>query len=88
MMLAADIKTREIRRFLTGPKGCEITGVITTPDARTMFINIQHPGEPSNERRDPKHPKAVSAWPEGEAGGRPRSATVLIRKRDGGVIGT
>jgi len=88
MMLAADIKTREIRRFLTGPKGCEITGVITTPDARTMFINIQHPGEPSNERSDPKHPKAVSAWPEGEAGGRPRSATVLIRKRDGGVIGT
>jgi secreted PhoX family phosphatase len=43
-MLCADPNTGEIRRFLTGPTGQEITGVTTTPDGRTMFINVQHPG--------------------------------------------
>ena len=83
-----DIKTGEVRRFLTGPNGCEITGVINTPDGRTMFVNIQHPGETSSERNDPAKPKAVSSWPDGASGGRPRSATIVIRKNDGGVIGT
>jgi secreted PhoX family phosphatase len=88
MMLAADIRTGEIRRFLTGPRGCEVTGVVMTPDARTMFVNIQHPGETGTERNDPAQPMAVSAWPDGPAGGRPRSATIVIRKDDGGVIGS
>ena len=35
----------EIRRFLTGVIGCEVTGIAMTPDQRTLFINIQHPGE-------------------------------------------
>jgi secreted PhoX family phosphatase len=85
-MLGADPETREVRRFLTGPSGGEVTGVVTTPDGRTMFVNIQHPGETSSERSDPKNPTAVSAWPDGN--GRPRSATIVIRRRDGGVIGT
>jgi secreted PhoX family phosphatase len=84
-MLAADPETREVRRFLTGPSGSEITGVVTTPDGRTMFVNIQHPGETSSERSDPKNPTAVSSWPDGS--GRPRAATVVVRRRDGGVIG-
>jgi secreted PhoX family phosphatase len=88
MMLAADVSTGDIRRFLTGPRGCEITGVVTTPDGRTMFVNIQHPGETSSERNDPAQPQAVSTWPDGPAGGRPRSATVVIRRLDGGVVGT
>jgi secreted PhoX family phosphatase len=48
-------------------------------------VNIQHPGETASERSDPARPTAVSAWPNGA--GRPRSATIAIRKRDGGVIG-
>jgi secreted PhoX family phosphatase len=87
-MLAADIQTGEIRRFLTGPSGSEVTGVVMSPDGRTMFVNIQHPGETSSERSDPNNPKAVSSWPDGKAGGRPRSSTVVIRKNDGGLIGT
>jgi len=87
-MLCADIRTGEVRRFLTGPRGCEVTGVIMTPDARTMFVNIQHPGESPRERSDPRNPKAVSAWPDGPSGGQPRSGTVVIRRDDGGVIGT
>ena len=34
-----------LKRFLVGPKECEITGVDSTPDGRTLFVNIQHPGE-------------------------------------------
>jgi len=87
-MLAADPKTGEVRRFLTGPAGCEITGVTATPDGRTMFINIQHPGESPSERSDPGQPRRVSNWPDNNPNGRPRSATVVIRKNDGGLIGT
>jgi len=87
-MLAANPVTGEIRRFLTGPAGCEITGVTCTPDLRTLFINVQHPGEPASERSDPDKPKAVSSWPDGAAGGRPRAGTVVIRRNDGSVIGS
>jgi uncharacterized protein len=86
-MLAADPATREVQRFLTGPNGCEVTGVVTTPDGTSMFVNIQHPGETASERSNPAAPKAVSAWPDGAAGGRPRSATLVIRRTDGGIIG-
>jgi secreted PhoX family phosphatase len=64
-----------------------VAGAIETPDQRTMFVNIQHPGERSGERGDPANPKALSAWPDGTRGGRPRSATLAIRRLDGGKIG-
>lgn len=88
MMLAADPTSGEIRRFLVGPVNCEVTGVTCTPDMRTMFVNIQHPGESPTDRSDPKDPSKYSTWPSGEKGTRPRSATVIIRKDDGGVIGS
>ena len=77
-MLAADPVTKEIRRFLVGPKECEVTGLSFTPDHKTMFINIQHPGEGGT---------GASHWPDGGTA-MPRSATVIITKNDGGVIGT
>ena len=77
-MLCADPKTREIRRFLVGPKECEVTGIAFTPDHKTMFLNIQHPGETG---------KGASHWPDG-GNALPRSATVIITKNDGGVIGS
>jgi secreted PhoX family phosphatase len=87
-MLACDRTTGEIRRFLTGPTNCEITGATFTPDMTTLFINIQHPGETPSDRSDPADPGKYSRWPDYKPGGRPRSATVVIRRRDGGVIGT
>jgi hypothetical protein len=87
-MLACDLASGEIRRFLTGPTNCEITGCTLTPDGRTMFINVQHPGETPSDRSDPTDPGKFSRWPDYAAGGRPRSATVVIRKRDGGLVGT
>lgn len=86
-MLAMDPATGETRRFLTGPRGAEITGVCVTPDSRTMFVNIQHPGEAGDAGVDPRDPRRVSNWPDFRADGRPRSATVAIRRIDGGVIG-
>jgi secreted PhoX family phosphatase len=86
-MLAADPRSGEIRRFLVGPRGAEITGATTTPDGRTLFVNIQHPGEPPDARSDPRAPSLYSSWPEG-GGARPRSATVIVRRRDGGPVGT
>ncbi|MCL5049990.1 MAG: PhoX family phosphatase [Firmicutes bacterium] len=79
-MLAADPETGEVRRFLTGPVDCEVTGVVTTPDGRTMFVNIQHPGEGTASTG------FSSDWPDGN-GARPRSATVVITRDDGGVVG-
>lgn len=35
----------KLRRFLVGPNECEITGITETPDGKTLFVNIQHPGE-------------------------------------------
>ena len=87
-MLATDPRTGEIRRFLTGPAGCEITGATGTPDGRTMFINIQHPGESPSERSEPDQPRRISNWPDQRPDGRPRSATVVIRRNDGGLIGS
>jgi hypothetical protein len=84
-MLGLDRNTGEVRRFFTGPVNAEVTGVALTPDRRTMFINIQHPGETAS---DPANPAKYSNWPDYQPGGRPRSATVVIRKKDGGVIGS
>lgn len=93
-MLACDPANGEMRRFLTGPVGQEITGVITTPDMTAMFVNVQHPGDVPGGMRDagisksPSNPTAASSWPDGSRAGRPRSATVLITKDDGGIIGS
>lgn len=42
-MYYVDQTTKQSKRFLVGPTGCEITGIAYTPDLRTFFINIQHP---------------------------------------------
>jgi secreted PhoX family phosphatase len=88
-MLAAHPETRETRRFLVGPPQCEITGVFMTPNRRTMFVGIQHPGErPDDLPGDPNNPKQFSSWPDGPNGGRPRSALIVVTKDDGGRIGS
>ncbi|MDH2621593.1 PhoX family phosphatase [Acinetobacter baumannii] len=75
-----------LRRFLVGPKQCEITGIAMTPDYKAIFINVQHPGEDS-----PSYAKPESNWPATQKDpsnktARPRSATVVITRKDGGVI--
>lgn len=74
-MLVGDPETGEIRRFLVGPKECEITGAAWNTERTTMFISVQHPGE-----------KGDSHWP---GGGQsvPRSSVIAISREDGAVIG-
>ncbi|MEM7377117.1 MAG: PhoX family phosphatase, partial [Pseudomonadota bacterium] len=74
-MLAGDPATGEIRRFMTGPNQCEVTGLTWSPDRRTMFVGIQHPGE-----------RGVGHWPEG-GDAVPRSAIVAVTREDGGLVG-
>ena len=60
-----------VKRFFVGPQGCEVTGITMTPDFKTLFINIQHPG---------------NTWGAVAGGSTPRSATVMITREDGDVI--
>jgi len=73
-----------LRRFLVGPKESEITGVAETPDGKALFVNIQHPGE--DTRPDFATGSFGSHWPDGGLS-RPRSATIVITRADGGRIG-
>ena len=75
-MLCGDPATGEIRRFLTGPVSCEITGISFTPDQKTMFVGVQHPGEGRSASNFPGGGDTVA-----------RSSVIAIMKNDGGVIG-
>lgn len=88
-----------LRRFVVAPKGAEITGLTESPDGRALFINIQHPGESTPTAAIGTPASYQSHWPgngggikapygPGGANARPRSATVVITKNDGGLIGT
>lgn len=70
-MLAGDPVTGEIRRFLTGPQGSEVTGLTWSADRSTMFVGIQHPDSP---------------FPDGE-GTLPRSTVIAVWRKDGGLVG-
>jgi uncharacterized protein len=95
-MLAANPVTGEIKRFLAGPFNQETTGVVSTPDGKNLFVNFQHPGDRSGVG------EFTSNWPDSGAvyrhpdgaevladphGPRPRSATIVITREDGGVVG-
>lgn len=76
-ILCADPQSGEIRRFATGPIGCELTGATFSPDQRTLFVGVQHPGEDGL----PSH------FPDG-GNRKPRSTIMMIRRSDGGVVGS
>jgi uncharacterized protein len=70
-MLVGDPVTGEIARFLTGPNGCEVTGLCWSADRRTMFVGIQHPG---------------GDWPDG-GDALPRSSVIAVKREDNGLVG-
>ncbi len=86
--------TDTLKRFLVGPADCEITGAAETPDGKTVFVNIQHPGEAISAANVVNPAAYLSHWPgnagygAGGANARPRSATVAITKNDGGLLGS
>lgn len=100
-MLVADPDAGLIRRFLVGPSGCEITGLTWSNDGRTMFVNVQHPGEAEGHPRAPAlpagqdlatylaaHPTAFSEWPHSqfrELGGGRPRSATLVIERADGA---
>jgi secreted PhoX family phosphatase len=86
--VGAALGEAQLRRFLVAPAGAEVTGITETADGRTLFVNIQHPGELSKPLSSGAAPQSI--WP-GNQGygptGRPRSATIVITRQDGGLIG-
>jgi secreted PhoX family phosphatase len=75
-MLVGNPETGEIRRFLVGPNGCEVTGLTWSADRRTLFVGIQHPGERGSASHFPDGGDTV-----------PRSCVIAVTKHDGGLIG-
>ena len=75
-MLCADPASGEIRRFMVGPVGCEVTGISFSPDHKTLFVGIQHPGE-----------NGGATFPENQPNAKPRSSVVAISREDGGIVG-
>jgi secreted PhoX family phosphatase len=51
-----------------------------------LFVNIQHPGEDTPAANIGNPSLFTSHWPDG-GNARPRSATIVIQREDGGVIG-
>ncbi len=90
-IMGAHATGANVRRFLVGPFDCEITGVVVTPDGKTLFFNVQHPGE---DKGDFATNTFTSHWPGNQPGiishhqghKRPRSATVVVTRKDGGPI--
>jgi uncharacterized protein len=60
----------DVFQFASGPVQAELTGPSFTPDGKTLFLAIQHPGEESESSDNP-----TSTWPGGDE---PKSSLVAI----------
>ena len=72
------------RLFFQGPRGSELSGVCLTPDDRSLFVSVQHPGE--EEGSDFQKPS--TRWPDFRPGQPPRPGVVLIEHDGRASIGS
>jgi len=60
-------------QFASGPVESELTGPFFTPDERTLFLSIQHPGEETQDLANP-----TSRWPHRPGDTKARAGVVAI----------
>lgn len=61
----------KILRLATAPKDAEFTGPCFSPDYKTLFLSVQHPGEESESADKP-----TSTWPDGKT---PKPSVVTLQ---------
>lgn len=71
------------RLFYQAPTGAEVCGPCFTPDNKTIFLAIQHPGEDAGSTFE----RPSTRWPDFAEGVPPRPTVIAIVKKDGGEIG-
>jgi secreted PhoX family phosphatase len=71
------------RLFYQAPVGAEVCGPLLSPDDRSIFLAIQHPGEAS----DSTFEAPSTRWPDFAEGVPPRPSVIVITREDGGPIG-
>ncbi|MGE0880930.1 MAG: PhoX family phosphatase [Acidimicrobiia bacterium] len=88
------------KALLTAVDGCEVTGPFLSPDDRSLYLSIQHPGVDVFQWTSPTTPPTEvpgkfaspgSAWnttavPRGMSKGIPRPATLVVHRTDGAPV--
>ncbi|MEO1055944.1 MAG: PhoX family phosphatase [Actinomycetota bacterium] len=88
-LVVSDIRREEFRRLFAGVKDDEITGLTVTPNRRTMFINTQHPGDGSPAATNfPATENGEFITPAQPDGPVPRDSTIVITRKNGGIVGS
>jgi len=67
--------------LFAAPTGAECSGPCFTPDGKTLFLSVQHPGENSDTLA-----KATTRWPDFKGDNAPRPAVVAIQRIDGAEV--
>lgn len=83
--LDADREDAGIRRFFRAPLGAEVCGPEFTPDGKTLFLAVQHPGTDGVAGASFDHPG--TRWPDFDVALPARSSVLAITRQDGGPIG-
>ena len=71
------------RAFFRAPNGAEASGPRFTPDGKTIFLAIQHPGDGDGASFE----NPSTRWPDFSRKMPPRPSVIAIRRMDGGLIG-